>query len=467
VGAIRPKLTIGRPNDKYEQEADRVADEVMEKPDSIVLRQPLEEEEELLQTKSMIQAITPVVMRQTENEEEEEELLQSKPLGSRLSPIIQRQPEDEEEEIQTKLKDGGTAFVQRQTEGEEEEELLQTKSAGGQKRTAANDLAARIQSLRGGGRPLSKSERTFFEPHFGYDFSNVRIHADDRAAETARDINANAFTHGPHIIFGAGQYAPDSGQGRHLLAHELSHVVQQQAASQPSQIRRRVVDTNRFVTCRNTRSKAADTLRNAETKAVSILQSAAYLIYLFLYFYENYGRLISAGTMAEPTFLRDFRNLVWRRFRLDIKRPGARRFLRRLQNRFTRTARSITGETHRYICGAPGREPAGTCTTKRNQGIAWTATGIKKVELCDYFWGQTDDDKAETILHERFHYLYGALGDCEKPNRLNTICYEMFAAELAGTATSTDYATCCAPPAAALPAFSAPIRRRRRRRRAR
>ena len=67
------------------------------------------------------------------------------------------------------------------------------------------------------------------EPRFGHDFSKVRVHTDDTAAEAARTLHANAFTAGSHVVFSEGQFAPDTSNGRRLLAHELTHVVQQTA----------------------------------------------------------------------------------------------------------------------------------------------------------------------------------------------------------------------------------------------
>ncbi len=77
------------------------------------------------------------------------------------------------------------------------------------------------------GQPLDAVARAFFEPRFGYDLGHVRVHTDAKAEESARDINARAYTLGPHIVFAQGQYKPGSSEGRHLLAHELTHVVQQ------------------------------------------------------------------------------------------------------------------------------------------------------------------------------------------------------------------------------------------------
>jgi hypothetical protein len=84
-----------------------------------------------------------------------------------------------------------------------------------------------INFLKGGGRPLSANKHAFFEPCFGRDFSQMRVHSDAQATESARGVNARAFTIGQEVVFGAGQYAPGTSQGRRLMAHELTHVVQQ------------------------------------------------------------------------------------------------------------------------------------------------------------------------------------------------------------------------------------------------
>ncbi|MBZ5522158.1 MAG: DUF4157 domain-containing protein [Acidobacteriia bacterium] len=82
--------------------------------------------------------------------------------------------------------------------------------------------------LNSPGRPLDGTMRSFMEPRFGHDFSGVRIHTDPRAAESARSVNALAYTVGRNIVFASGQYSPGSPAGQRLLAHELTHVVQQQ-----------------------------------------------------------------------------------------------------------------------------------------------------------------------------------------------------------------------------------------------
>jgi hypothetical protein len=88
--------------------------------------------------------------------------------------------------------------------------------------------------LRSPGQPLDANTRAFMEPRFGHDFSRVRVHSDASAAESARAVNALAYTVGQDIVFEAGRYAPGASEGRRLLAHELTHVVQQGNATSTS-----------------------------------------------------------------------------------------------------------------------------------------------------------------------------------------------------------------------------------------
>jgi hypothetical protein len=115
-------------------------------------------------------------------------------------------------------------------------------------RTAANaapvnEVPAIVDEvLRSPGQPLDGATRAFMEPRFGHDFSQVRVHADGHASQSAQAVNALAYTAGKRIVFASGQYAPGTSAGNHLLAHELTHVVQQRnlssqtpsAISQPS-----------------------------------------------------------------------------------------------------------------------------------------------------------------------------------------------------------------------------------------
>jgi hypothetical protein len=94
------------------------------------------------------------------------------------------------------------------------------------------------EALRSPGQPLDTATRTFMEPRFGHDFSQVRIHADTRADQASRDIHARAFTFGRDIVFRQGEYDPGSDKGRRLLAHELTHTLQQNGGPETDRIQR-------------------------------------------------------------------------------------------------------------------------------------------------------------------------------------------------------------------------------------
>lgn len=115
-------------------------------------------------------------------------------------------------------------------EKERQDEVIQAKPLALQGGGGGPDTAAAVQATRLGGMPMSDSLRSFFEPRFGHDFSRVRIHTGSQAAAAAKGIGARAYAVGSDIVFGAGEYAPATAEGRRLLAHELTHTIQQGAA---------------------------------------------------------------------------------------------------------------------------------------------------------------------------------------------------------------------------------------------
>jgi hypothetical protein len=112
---------------------------------------------------------------------------------------------------------------------EEEEDMLQAKAKSGQTPGKAPNLGGEVAAITKGGRQLSTSERTFFEPRMGYNFGAVRIHTDGDAQRSARRLNARAYTVGLDIVFNRGEYVPQTKRGKALMAHELTHVMQQSA----------------------------------------------------------------------------------------------------------------------------------------------------------------------------------------------------------------------------------------------
>ena len=186
---VQPKLTVGAPGDKYEIEADSMAERVM----------------------SMNVPDAPAAIQRSEVGEEDP--LQRSPIAASITPLIHRQ--DDEEDVHSQ------PSVQRAAE------------AGGFQ--ASSSVESGLASQQGGGSPLDEGVRSFMEPRFGNDFSSVRIHTGSNAVQMNKELHAQAFTHGSNIYFNAGRYNPGSNEGKRLLAHELTHVVQQTGAKKLQQ----------------------------------------------------------------------------------------------------------------------------------------------------------------------------------------------------------------------------------------
>ncbi len=122
------------------------------------------------------------------------------------------------------------------------------------------------EALNSPGQPLDAGTRAFMEPRFGHDFSGLRVHTDGRAAESARAVNAVAYTVGRDIVFGAGQYAPMATEGRRLIAHELTHTIQQGSAVQGMQGKLEI-------------TKPGDTVeREADSISEAVLQGTPFIV---------------------------------------------------------------------------------------------------------------------------------------------------------------------------------------------
>ncbi len=257
---LQAKLSVGKLGDKYEMEADAVADKVVnhtesgssaffgasnsaffanqyglvqEKPlagEITPLVQKLDEEEKEVQAKQWGN-----IQMQVEEEEqpvqaqveEEEEAVQAQ-AEEEEEEMAQMQPAEEEEELQAKQGQAveepeDEAYIAGQTEEEEKEVQA---SLNGQ--TAVNPYTeSKLKNNPGSGNKLDTATRNEMESGFGADFRNVNIHTDSTAEQMSKELGAQAFTHGNDIYFNKGKYNPQSREGKHLLAHELTHTIQQ------------------------------------------------------------------------------------------------------------------------------------------------------------------------------------------------------------------------------------------------
>lgn len=197
--AVQAKLTIGQTGDQFEQEADAMAGYVVNRLASSDGGAPA------IQSKCAACA--------------EEE--------ARMKPEVQKM-DKEEEELNMK--------PEIQKMGEDEEELnmkpeIQRFGPSGPSEAGAG-FEEQLATTQGGGQPLPDQAMGEMNEAFGADFSQVRIHNDSSAVQMSKDIGAQAFTHSNNIYFNQGKYNPDSNEGKKLLAHELTHTIQQGAVQE-------------------------------------------------------------------------------------------------------------------------------------------------------------------------------------------------------------------------------------------
>jgi Domain of unknown function (DUF4157) len=223
---IQKKLKTGTAGDKYEVEADNVAHKVVHKTahGSNGLLQSKSEDE--VQQKPISETIISVQTK----EMTEEEPVQKKKEEEK----VQKKADEKEEPVQKKeMKDEEP--VQKKTEEEpvqkkemKEEEPVQKKAEENNEKL---EIESRLKKTKGGGNPMSKAIKLEMENAFGADFSTIRIHTDSNAVSMCQEMKAQAFTNGSDIYFNKGKYNPNSAAGKQLLAHELTHTIQQGAVS--------------------------------------------------------------------------------------------------------------------------------------------------------------------------------------------------------------------------------------------
>ena len=269
------KLNIGKSNDKFEVEADRVADQVVTKnqhtsPDSffspsVVVQKKLaaqvlkqDEQNKEIQQKTIAETITPA---KELNGKSVQNKLDSKTAEkseisedfSKPKTLIQRKLEDKAQKKEQPLKDktvfkksktvstkaiSSISEIQNKQEGEiqkKEEEIvgkdtekqLQMSAAGNASSDLNSNFETNLNSSKGSGAGLSENTKKEMESGFGTDFSNVKVHTDSDAVKMNKQLGSQAFANGNHVYFNEGKFNPNSQSGKHLLAHELTHTVQQ------------------------------------------------------------------------------------------------------------------------------------------------------------------------------------------------------------------------------------------------
>jgi len=390
LSRIRPKLSA--PHDHSEQEADRVADAVL--------------------ASSPVADGTPVTRRRTD------EVLHRCSGGCGPTPCDHRD--------------------------EQEASVIQPLQAPG----AAVPTQVPRDMVPMGGRPLAGEVRSFFEPRFGTDFSAVRVHTGPDAARAASSIDALAYTVGSNIVFGTNRYAPTSEPGKWILAHELTHVMQQDGNhdasphTNPSHLR-----VNRLVRTANVTWPAAVTPgvanpnpHGSDRRASTLLTSAIDRIIR--------ARAARPANAADPDVIA-VGNALRTAFRLNptsddtwnLGAPQVR--LPVIQRRLEIARTYIDSVVFTVDCVAAGGAhvipgcAAGACTPGTE---AFTCHGnARDIVLCPLFWARSLNQRGRIWIHEFFHVNFGFINDWGQPDRQNAHCYAQFVALLNGFNSPAGY----------------------------
>ena len=300
-------------------------------------------------------------------------------------------------------------------------------------------LESYTNSLQGNGHSLSDNSRRYYEPKFGYDFSNVKIHNNAQAHRSCEGINALAYSYRNHIVFGEGQYQPASRDGNRILAHELAHVVQQQTKNL-HQVQR-LVRKSRVSGCKDESENPVSELVSAEQVAFTFLQKAIKKIQAAE---EEYAEAVHKHITPNLNELKNYKNAfeVARHLRTAFGFSPVETEtwdkLRIIRVRFMKTISYLDSVVFDYNCCKAGEDCPKSgghkCPEKR---IAFTRAEDNPtlIVLCPGFWG-SPDSKGLTLAHEVMHlWSKGFLKDTttevfgikkETPKFLDVYRYENF-----------------------------------------
>jgi Domain of unknown function (DUF4157)/Transglycosylase SLT domain len=272
---FQAKLNIGQPNDKYEQEADNVANKVVNNKNAA----PVIQQKEISGIQRLATPVEDEKLGTNDARMQKDKEIQEKPEIQRLATPVEdeklgtndaRMQKDKEiqekPEIQRACagceqeeKEGGTVQKSSAAEGMEDKEkekpgAVQRKGETTSSTTASHSLSNRVESSSGKGSSLPAKTLAEMSTSFGTDFSHVKVHTGSEAVGMNKELSAQAFTHGSDIYFNSGKFDPESSSGKHLLAHELTHVVQQ---DNPDLIQKKAKPLTAATTCHGLTAKKA------------------------------------------------------------------------------------------------------------------------------------------------------------------------------------------------------------------
>jgi hypothetical protein len=382
---FQAKLSVNAPGDKYEKEADSVA--------TAVVNQPMQ--------KSMIQ--------QKEKKSEKEK---KKEIHKKEDLSMDEKKKKKIVSVQAKQDGAGDA--------------------------ASPQVSSQIENSAGKGNQLPQKTLHEMNSSFGTDFSGVKIHHDNEANTLNQELHAQAFTHGNDIYFNKGKYNPENNEGKFLLAHELTHVIQQEGDNfNKDPIQRQVIDRNvvtndAIVTQLGlTREDIVNAITDADADAIVHAQAAEDLLT------EQLAIAISGNTVDPDAELSLNEELG-----LSFNNPAQHGLIRQQISRFKRVRETLQSGYLRYVALGIGNVPLIGCQTGDcGSNFAFSCLGNRLIVLCQAFWDNPDQQSA-TVLHEPFHIWFAMLRHNDNAlRRADASCFESFALRAAGRGA---FASCVA-----------------------
>jgi hypothetical protein len=284
-------------------------------------------------------------------------------------------------------------------------------------------LINEIMSNKGPGRGLDDNTRALIEPRLGRDFSSVRLHTDSYAARKSNELNAEAFTIGRDIFFNAGRYNQTSTDGKRLLTHELTHVVQQ--SNQPR--------LQRLVRTSSVACPAGQNPHSADRRASALLDRAMNLIDSAIAerpANPAHADVVAVGNAMHTAFrLNPANNDNWTLAAPHFGLPLIRRRLEIGKNYIDSVVLTVNCVAAAAACALP----CGACNCAA--GNAWSCPGGgPQIVLCPTFWDPAVNQRARTWMHEVFHINFAFITGhaAGQSRRTNAICYAQFVLLLNG-----------------------------------
>ncbi|MBK9983971.1 MAG: DUF4157 domain-containing protein [Saprospiraceae bacterium] len=427
---FQAKLTVNQPGDSYEQEADSVANAVVNK----TTKGPIVQHKKISSIQRLATSMEDEKLSTNDARMAKDKEIQEKPI-QRMTDVPEKEKSEDIQKTELPGKDEKENIQKKEGSGLEEDDKLKTEAvqtkASGNTKTASPHVTSKIESTSGKGNVLPAKTKMEMSSSFGVDFSGVRIHKDSEAVNLNKELQAQAFTRGNDIYFNEGKFDPESSEGKFLLAHELTHVVQQNDDLQRYTIQRRVIDrnvtTNQVMlnTLGLSRQQVIDAITSADADSISLAQNAEDILRTQLANART-GNVVDANSEI----------ILNEELGISFNDPGQHSLIRQQIGRFRTVKETLQSGYLRYMAlGTSDVKLVGCRVGSCGVNHAFSCPGNRLVVLCQPFWDFPNPiNRGAVILHEPFHiWFHMASHEVSALKRADASCFESFALRASGS----------------------------------